>query len=370
MKKKKIQINTANAILYLGSLYRNAADAIQAHISNAIHEHAQAQAEGRALPKCKVDFTIDLRKVRIEYPYGMSKDEFSLALERVANSAKKDLKDIRQIGQLGIGMFSFLQIGRKCTFISKKHENEEAFKVILREGQEDAEFSPARKRESPEGAGIIIEITDLKFDPTRSRGPLSPNKLTKFFAEKFDNYLRDGSLEITIACKGKVYNVQPLEIGLPRICKRYSKIKVAGDRSKVIGLELYFDPSGKGRVSVRHNGVVVIEDLGQIEAYGLEEGILAQGFVRGFIDADFLQPLPARTGFDENDDWLGLLNELDRLCPSIEAEVEELKRIEEEKKLTEIQKKAIRLARDILDSDELKDLELLEGLGRKGREYH
>jgi len=46
----------------------------------------------------------------------------------------------------------------------------------------------------------------------------------------------------------------------------------------------------------------------------------------------------------------------------------ELKQEEEEKKLTEIQRKAIELARDILNTEEFKDLELLEGLGRKPRE--
>jgi len=100
-------------------------------------------------------------------------------------------------------------------------------------------------------------------------------------------------------------------------------------------------------------------------AYGLEESIYASGYVKGFIDADFLKPLPARTGFEENEDWLSLLDELDQLRSSIEAEVEYHKQEEAEKKLTEIQKKAIELAREILNTEQFKDLELLEGLGRK-----
>lgn len=47
----------------------------------------------------------------------MSGDEFRQALQKVADSAKKTL-NVNQIGQLGI--FSFLQRGRKCMFFSKK----------------------------------------------------------------------------------------------------------------------------------------------------------------------------------------------------------------------------------------------------------
>jgi hypothetical protein len=115
-------------------------------------------------------------------------------------------------------------------------------------------------------------------------------------------------------------------------------------------------------------GVIIVEDIKTLSAYGLEEDIYANGDLKGFIEADFLKPLPARTGFEENDDWLNLLDELDRLRPSIEAELEILKQEEAEKKLTEIQKKAIEVARDILNTEEFKDLELLEGLGRKIRE--
>ena len=58
--------------------------------------------------------------------------------------------------------------------------------------------------------------------------------------------------------------------------------------------------------------------------------------------------------------------ELDKIRPSLEAEIEELRKEEEEKKLTEVQKRAIELAREILDQDQFKDLELLTGL-RKPR---
>jgi hypothetical protein len=367
MKKVPIKLHTANALRWLGSLYRNPADAIKEHISNAVDEHLKAKKIGKALPVCRVTYFLEKDKVTIEYPYGMSKEEFVDALQRVADSAKKSL-NFKQIGQLGIGMFSFLQIGKKCIFFSKKDKGYETIKVTLREGSDEAEFETARKRESLSNPGIKIIISGLLFDPTKPRGPLSSAKLQKLFAEKFDPYLKDGALEIVIYSKGDTYMVKPLEIGLPKVGENYKNWPLTRDRNKRFSLELYFDPSGKGMVSIRHTGVTIVDNIKTLSAYGLEESIYANGDVKGFIDADFLKPLPARTGFEENDDWISLLDELDRLRPSIEAEIEDLKRQETEKKLTEIQKKAIELAKDILNTEEFKDLELLEGLGRKHRE--
>ena len=364
MKKVPIKLHTASALRWLGSLYRNPADAIKEHVSNAIDEHLKAKNTGKALPVCQITFTLEKNNVLVGYPYGMSEEEFKDALQRVADSAKRTI-NIRQIGQLGIGMFSFLQIGKKCTFLSRKDKGYETIKVTLREGSDDAEFETAIKRESLPRPGIKIIISELLFDPTKPRGPLSPEKLQKLFAEKFDPYLKDGSLEIVIRYRERTYTIKPLTIDLPRIGESYRNWPLTRDRTKRFNLELYFDPSGKGAVCIRHTGVTIVDDIKTLSAYGLEESVYAKGDIKGFIDADFLRPLPARTGFEENEDWINLLDELDRLRPSIEAEVENLKQEEAKKKLTEVQRKAIELAREILNTEEFKDLELLEGFGRK-----
>jgi len=364
MKKFPIKIHTANALRWLGSLYRNPSDAIKEHVSNAIDEHLKANNLGKAVSVCRVIFTLEKDRVIIEYPYGMSREQFESVLQRVADSAKKSF-DFKQIGQLGIGMFCFFQIGKKCTFFSKKDKGYETIKVMLKEGSDDAEFETARKKESLREAGIRVIISGLRFDPTKPRGPLSPTKLKRLFAEKFNSFLKDGSLEIIINSKGTIYTVSPLKIDLPKVGESYKDWPLPRDRNKRLSLELYFDPSGKGIVKIRHMGVTIVDDIKTLDAYGLEESIYASGDVKGFIDADFLKPLPSRTGFEENDDWISLLSELDKIRSSIEAKVEQLKQEEEEKKLTEIQRKAIELARDILNIEEFKDLELLEGLGRK-----
>jgi len=364
MKKVPIVLNTANALKWLGSLYRNPADALKEHISNAIDEYFEEKNKGKTPPSCEITFKIEKDKIIVEYPYGMSEEEFVKALQRVADSAKKTL-DIKQIGRLGIGMFSFIQIGKNCTFFSRKDYEHDTIKVTLREGNANAEFETSKKSELLDKPGIKIIISNLLFDPTKPRSPLSPEKITKLFSEKFRMYLEENMIKICIHFQGKIYDVKPFKIDLPQVGKEYKNWSLTRNPFKKFSLDLYFDPSNKGKVAIRHMGVVIVEDISALNAYGLEESVFAQGNLKGYIDADFLTPLPARTGFEENEDWIGLLDELDKLSPSIETEVNTLKQQEDEKKLTQIQKKAIELAREILNMEDFRDLELPEGLGRK-----
>jgi hypothetical protein len=123
-KRVPINLNIANALQWLGTLYRNPADAVKEHISNAIDEHLKALEQGVAQPVCRVSFHLARRSVQVHYPYGMDRGEFEQALHRVAGSAKRRSK-APQIGQLGIGIFILQQNGRKCAFLSRMHDEDE-----------------------------------------------------------------------------------------------------------------------------------------------------------------------------------------------------------------------------------------------------
>src|SRR5437773_11313073 len=84
-----IQLHVANALQWLGTLYRNPSDALKEHVSNAIDEHLKARLAGTAHDRCDVTFTLDRGSVAIDYPYGMSRAEFESALRRVADSANR-----------------------------------------------------------------------------------------------------------------------------------------------------------------------------------------------------------------------------------------------------------------------------------------
>jgi hypothetical protein len=355
----------ANLLTYIGSLYRNPADAIKEYISNAVDEWRRARDMGEMEGPCEVSYLLEKSKITIDYNApGMSEKEFGEALDKVADSAKPGLTTL-QIGQLGIGIFAFNQIGTNCTFYSKKAKGMPTTKVVLRRQSDDAEMETATKRESRKEPGMTIVIAGLQHDPTRLRGPLGAERLQHMFAEKFDPYLREGNLKLTITCGSKPYQVEPLAIDLPSVGEAFREVHLSSDWQKVFNCQFWFDASGRSKVAIRHTGIPVVEDIKAVQAYGLEESVYAGGFLKGYIDADFLKPLPARAGFEENQDWLQLLLELDKLQPSIEDEIEELRLEAEEKKLTQIQRRAIELAREILNQGDFKGLELLGGLRRQ-----
>lgn len=365
MAKKKIRGNMANLLTYIGSLYRNPADAIKEYISNAVDEWRKARDKGEMEGHCEVGYLLEKGKIIIDYNSpGMAQKEFEAAFDKVADSVKPGLT-IPQIGELGIGIFAFNQVGTSCTFYSKKAKGMPTIKVVLRKQSDVAEIETATKRESRKEPGMTIVIAGLQHDPTRLRGPLGAERLQHVFAEKFDAYLRERNLEITITCAGKIYKVEPLEISLPAVGEAFSEVHLSSDWQKVFNCQFWFDASGKSKVSIRHTGIPVVDDVKAIQAYGLEGSVYANGFLKGYIDADFLKPLPARTGFEENQDWMQFLLELDKLRPSIEDEVDELRLEAEEKKLTQIQRRAIELAREILNQGDFKGLELLGGLRRQ-----
>jgi hypothetical protein len=361
-----IQLHVANALQWLGTLYRNPADALKEHVSNAIDEHLKAKVAGTAHDRCAVTFTLDRRSVAIEYPYGMSRAEFESARHRVADSAKRT-GSAKTIGRLGIGIFSFQQIGRKCTFYTRKTALADTLRVVLKEGSDEASVETAPARDHLAEPGLRVVISDLKFDPTRSRGPLAPDSLRRSLAEKFEAYLREGWLSIEIRSGVARFPVVPSRIRLPRLLADFKELVLDGDRDKKVRIDLHFDPSGHGRVAIRHHGVTVVDDLAGLTAYGLEESAWAKGFVRGFLDADFLSPLPARSGFEENDDWIALLDLLDRYLPTLDAELDGHLAARRAQQASEIGDRALRLARDILDLDEFRDLALPGGLAKRGR---
>ena len=361
-----IQLHVANALQWLGTLYRNPAEAIKEHVSNAIDEHLKAKLTGTAYERCDVMFTLDRRQIAIEYPYGMSRAEFESALRRVADSAKR-AGAAKTIGRLGIGIFSFQQIGRRCTFFSRKTAASETLRVVLKEGAEDASIETALARDALARPGLKVVISELKSDPMRSRGPLAPDSLRRYLSEKFEAYLRQGWLSISIRAGVATFAVTPSKIDLPRLLAQLGEIPLPMDPSLRVRHELHFDPSGRGRVAIRHEGVVIVDDLASLVAYGLEEGAWAGGFVRGVLDADFLTPLPARSGFEENDDWIGFCDALDRYLPTLQAELDDRLAAHREQEAGAIAERALRLARDILDLDEFRDLALPGGMAKRGR---
>ncbi|MFQ5873904.1 MAG: ATP-binding protein [Dehalococcoidia bacterium] len=359
-----VEFNKVNALITLGSMYRNATEAIKEYVSNALDEWAIAKRKGKAKGPCQVQFILARKSITIDYNApGMDEKGFEEALKHVVDSPKPGY-DTPQIGRLGIGLWAFNQVGSQAVFYSKRTASSPTLKVTLRRNSSSAEFSTPGAGENRLEPGMTIVITGLFQDPTRRYGPLSPSRLRHVLADRFDAYLRAEELRIAVLCGREAHQVEPLHLDLPEIGAKFRAVPLPKDPGKVFRTQFWFDPSGHGRVSIRHMGVVVVDDLRSALEYNLEETLYTSGSIKGFIDADFLEPLPARAQFVENQDMVALFNALQKMAPELAREVAVFQEEEENERRLGLIQRATRIAREILSQEEFLDLELIEGLTR------
>ena len=362
-----VEINKANALITLGSMYRSAADAIKEYVSNALDEWAMARSRGAPDQQCRVSFTLEKKAITIGYNApGMDADSFEIALRHVVDSAKRD-SAVPQIGRLGIGLWAFNQVGTQATFLSKRSPDSPTIKVVLSRDSAEARFltpDPSEERSSP---GMTITITGLFQDPTRRYGPLSQARLKHVLADRFDTYLRTGQLKITVKTGNSATEVTPVQLDLPEVGARFQDSHIPNEPDKTFTTRFWFDPSGQGRVSMRHTGVVVIEDIRELFDFELSGSILISGLIKGYVDADFLSPLPARGQFLEDDNLAKLLDALKAIGQELDTEVTGFRDEAETERLQALFRRATRVAREIFSQEEFMDLELIDGLRRISR---
>ena len=359
-----VEINKVNALITLGSMYRNAAEAIKEYVSNALDEWAVGQHQGRVKGACQVQFKLSKSSITVAYNApGMDEQGFVDALRHVVDSPKPQL-EAPQIGNLGIGLWAFNQVGTEATFYSKKSRTSPTIMVTLRRNSAEAEFNSPKPSDERKSPGLTIVIKGLFQDPTKRHGPLSPWRLKHVLADRFDSYLRTGQLEITILCGKDRIQVEPLHLDLSEVGASYREVSLPGKSDKVFKTKFWFDHTGNGRVSIRHTGVVVADDLRSMPEYDMAESIFASGKIKGFIDADFLNPLPARAHFVENQDLADFFDALRRLGPKLAREIRVFQEEIESERLQSLFRRATRITRKILSQEEFLDLDLIEGLNR------
>ena len=359
-----VELNKANALITLGSMYRSAADAIKEYVSNALDEWAMARSKGDTCQQCQVTFALEKKSITIDYNApGMDADSFETALHHVVDSSKRD-SSVPQIGRLGIGLWAFNQVGTQATFLSKRSPDSPTIKVVLSRDSAEARFLTPEPSEELSAPGMTITISGLFQDPTRRYGPLSQARLKHVLADRFDTYLRTGQLKINVKSGSNDTEVTPVQLDLPEIGTRFQQAHIPNEPDKTFTTRFWFDPSGQGRVSMRHTGVVVIEDIRELFDFELSGSILISGLVKGYIDADFLSPLPARGQFLEDDNLAKLLDALKTMGEELDTEVTGFRDEAETERLQALFRRATKVAREILSQEEFMDLELIDGLRR------
>ena len=115
---------------------------------------------------------------------------------------------------------------------------------------------------------------------------------------------------------------------------------------------------------MRHTGVVIIEDIRELYEYEMKGSILVSGLIKGFVDAEFLSPLPARAQFFEDESLTKLLDSLQEIGVELDKEITGFRDEADNARVQALFGRATRLAREIFSQEEFLDLELIDGLRR------
>jgi hypothetical protein len=369
MSPRKVELdfgNKANVLEYLGQHYKNQADAIKEYVSNALDEWNKLFELDPSISPCEVRYTLQKTSAQIEYDMpGMTEKEFESVLKSIAKSSKAGAQT-QQIGEKGIGILAFNYFANKCTVFSRRDADSPTIKVVLRKGSAEADFDKPLEKEKLNSKGMRFLIEGFDANLTKPNGPLCLQKLSKSIAAKFDWYIRDGKLKVIIQQGEASDAVKAPDITLPRLAKTVKELPLSGAGNKRMKVAFWYDPAGKSQVSIRHKGVVVLDDVAENEWF--KEAVFASGQVKGYIDADFLKPLPSRTNFEANEEWFKMIEALDQVEKIVADEIEDLKLEQLEETKRQVVKNALEMAREILDQEAFKDLQMLSGLTRKREE--
>ncbi len=370
-EKRKIKANLPNLLTYIGQLYRNPRDAVKEYVSNAVDRYIELRSQGHVQNgQCHIQLILTSHSViiRSHSQAGQDRQGLRTMMQNVADSMKINL-GVPQIGRLAIGIFAFNQFASRAELLSKADKDGPTWKLTLMRNSDEYELEESLKREALPEPGMDVRISGLLFDPTRVRSSLSPPLICRYLAEWYDFYIREGMLDIVVIAKGQQHPVLPPEIDLPPVGQQFSHVLLKGDPNRGIATRLWFEPSGTGHVALRNSGLPIVEDMRRLDEVklGFQHTVYASGFLSGVIDIDFLRPLPARTGFEMDDNFNAILDWLDEIEPSLKREIEEYRLESEIKQLEGIKDKAKQMAMEILNLEPFQQLELLGGRKRQRR---
>jgi anti-sigma regulatory factor (Ser/Thr protein kinase) len=167
MSPEKIRLRIGNlgkAVLITGQAYQDPKDALNEFVSNAADEYAEAGRRGERI-------RVVLRR-RGRYPVivvddggrGMDSERLRQLARNLFESTK--VADPRTLGEKGIGILAFQQLGGRCEIVSRSEGSDISRLLRLERGRSNAELATAPPGTAPE-AILVPRCTCPTSIPTR-----------------------------------------------------------------------------------------------------------------------------------------------------------------------------------------------------------
>lgn len=252
--------NLGKAVLITGQAYQDPKDALNEFVSNAADEYREAGLKGARI-------RVVLRR-RGRYPViavddcgrGLTPDRLRQMARNLFESTKAD--DPRTLGEKGIGLLAFQQIGGRCDVVSRTADSVVSHMLSLERGKSNAKLSAAPRHRARTEPGTTVYLSDLDPDALRV---LTQRKVVDYLRRRRGAALAAGdySIEVIEGRHGEVVTAEEPD-GV--------KLRIPAQHTLwgLIEFELYVStrPDRRRRVAVvGRAGTTIIDDISEIEEF-------------------------------------------------------------------------------------------------------
>ena len=296
MNESAVQLKIADpqaAIRYMGEMQSRPMDPIHEPIQNLLDEDAR-----------RIDVDLDPRRHQIRIR-GDAKPIASLAEAKRILSSICASKKVGKLGEKGVGMLSFLNVGDSMTTLSQKGGGVVWFS-LNRENLAAGRVGRARGNRLPY-SGTEIKIKGVSARNLKHR--FGEDRVIRDIKRRWSSFLEKG-LTITVNGRDVAQFTPPLE-GDPY--KRMIPCEELGKGASIeIDLILLHRPAESASVSVTHKGQANF----QINEVPIFDGhnAFTQGMLHGTVTGDVVPINASRTGFQEGkpfDLWIDKILDLE-----------------------------------------------------------
>ncbi|MEX2551902.1 MAG: ATP-binding protein [Actinomycetota bacterium] len=263
MPTEKIRLRIGNlgrAVLITGQAYQDPKDALNEFVSNAADEYREAGQRGERI-------RVVLRR-RGRYPViaiddsgrGMDGNRLRLLARSLFESNKVD--DPRTLGEKGIGLLAFQQLGGRCEIVSRTAASEASRMLRLDRGKANAQLSAAPRHRARTEPGTTVYLSDLDPDVLRV---LTQRKVVDYLRRRREAALADGEYEIEVieGSHGELVTAEEpdgVKLKIPAQPTLWGRIE----------FHIYVSPrpDRRRRVAVvGRAGTTIVDDLSEIEEF-------------------------------------------------------------------------------------------------------
>ncbi|MGH2706444.1 MAG: ATP-binding protein [Actinomycetota bacterium] len=260
-EKIRLRIGSlAKAVLITGQAYQDPKDALNEFVSNAADEYAEAESRGEAI-------RIFLRRkgrrpviVVEDAGRGMDAERLRQLARNLFESSKA--ADPRTLGEKGIGILAFQQLGGRCEILTRPVGSERTLALRLERGRPSADLNTNERRRARSEPGTTVYLTDLDPDVLRV---LTQRKVVDYLRRRRSAALARGDYRIEVVEGRHLEVVTPEEpegvaLKIPPQATLWGRID--------FHLHVSPKPDKRRRVSVvGRAGTTIVDDLCELDEF-------------------------------------------------------------------------------------------------------